>query len=185
MEKTIQSISEIVRDRRSVKAGYIQKEVDKNLMISLLNDAAWAPNHGLREPWRFIFISNDRKESFIEDAILTCFPKNQHEQMLNKFKDVPAFLIVIMKTDPRQKQFDENFAATSCMIQNLQLLAWEKELGMVWKTPNFIYDPRFYEVLEVEKDEKIIGMLQVGYFDKSARVPERKRTDIKEKLTFF
>lgn len=185
MEKTIQSISDIVRNRRSVKTGYIQKEIDKDLILSLLNDAAWAPNHGKREPWRFIFISNERKESFIEDAILPCFPKNQHEQMWNKFKDVPAFLIAIMKTDPRQKQFEENFAATSCFIQNLQLLAWEKELGMVWKTPNFIYDPRFYAELEVEKDEKIIGMIQIGYFDTSARVPERTRTNIKEKITFF
>lgn len=184
MKETIQSVSELIRDRRSVKSGYIQKEVDKELMISLLNDAAWAPNHGLREPWRFIFISNDRKEAFL-DSILTCLPKSQHEQMFNKFKHVPAFLIVIMKTDPRQKQFDENFAATSCFIQNLQLLAWEKQLGMVWKTPNFIYDPRFYAELDVDKDEKIIGMLQIGYFDKNARIPERKRTDIREKLTYF
>ncbi len=185
MKDTMQSISELIRERRSVKRGYIQKEVKQDLIVSLLNDAVWAPNHGLREPWRFIFISNDRKESFIEEAILSCFPKGQHEQMWNKFNDVPAFLIVVMKTDPRQKQWDENFAATSSMLQNLQLLAWEKDLGMCWKTPNFIYDPRFYEALEIEKDEKIISMLQIGYFDKETPIPNRTRTDVKEKLTYF
>lgn len=184
MKETIPSIAEVIRDRRSIKSGYIDKEVEKDLIVSLLNDAAWAPNHGVREPWRFIFISNERKDAFLE-SILACFPKNQHEQMFNKFKDVPAFLIAIMKTDPRQKQWEENFAATSCFIQNLQLLAWEKELGMVWKTPNFIYDPRFYAELDIDQDEKIIGMIQIGYFDKNARVPKRERTDIREKLTFF
>lgn len=184
MKETIQSISEVIRSRRSIKRGYTDKKVDKDLMVSLLNDAAWAPNHGLREPWRFIFVSEERKEAFL-DSILTCFPKSQHEQTLNKYSDVPAFLVLIMKTDPRQMQWDENFAATSCFVQNLQLLAWEKELGMVWKTPNFIYDPRLYAELGVEKDEKIIGILQIGYFDEDVRVPERKRTDIKEKLTYF
>ena len=179
-----QNLSEIIRNRRSIKKGYLPKEVDKELIISLLNDAVWAPNHGLREPWRFIFVSNDRKDAFLQ-SILACFPPNQHEQMLAKFKDVPAFLIVIMKTDPRQKQWEENFAATSCLIQNFQLLAWEKQLGVVWKTPNFIYDPIFYKELNVEKDEKIIGMLQIGYFDESAPAPERKRTAAKKKLTFF
>ncbi|PWA10090.1 nitroreductase [Pueribacillus theae] len=184
MNETIQSISKVIRDRRSIKKGYLPTEVSEDVIVSLLNDAVWAPNHKLREPWRFIFVSNDRKEAFIK-SILACYSHDQHEQMRKKFADVPAFLVAIMKIDPRQKQWDENFAATSCLIQNLQLLAWEKDIGMVWKTPQHIYDPKFYDGLGVEKDEKIIGIIQIGYFDKSVKAPPRNRTDAKEKLTLF
>ncbi|WP_062106716.1 nitroreductase family protein [Bacillus niameyensis] len=181
----VKSVAEVVRERTSVKAGYIDKEVSQELVLSLLKDAVWAPTHGVREPWRFIFISGDRKEAFIE-AVLQCHEKNKHEAVRNKFINVPAFLAVVMTEDPRQKQWEENFAATSCMLQNFQLLAWEKNIGTVWKTPQHIHDPRFRSALRVESGEKIIGVLNIGYFDKeivSKKV--RKRTDPAEKLIAF
>lgn len=179
------SIAQIIRERTSVKNGYLDKEVSQDLVLSLLKDAVWAPNHKLREPWRFIFVSSDRREAFIE-AILPCHERSKHESVRNKFKNVPAFLIVVINDDPRQKQAEEDFAATSCMVQNLQLLAWERDLGMVWKTPQHIRDPLFREALNVQPGEKIIGVLNIGYFDKEIIAQKvRKRIDPAEKMTTF
>ncbi|KRG09446.1 nitroreductase [Lederbergia galactosidilytica] len=175
------------RERTSVKNGYLDKEVSQDLVLSLLKDAVWAPNHKLREPWRFIFVSSDRREAFIE-AILPCHERSKHESVRNKFKNVPAFLIVVINDDPRQKQAEEDFAATSCMVQNLnlQLLAWERDLGMVWKTPQHIRDPLFRQALHVQPGEKIIGVLNIGYFDKEIIAQKvRKRIDPAEKMTTF
>ncbi len=170
-----------------MKNGYLDKEVSQDLVLSLLKDAVWAPNHKLREPWRFIFVSSDRREAFIE-AILPCHERSKHESVRNKFKNVPAFLIVVINDDPRQKQAEEDFAATSCMVQNLnlQLLAWERDLGMVWKTPQHIRDPLFRQALHVQPGEKIIGVLNIGYFDKEIIAQKvRKRIDPAEKMTTF
>ena len=60
------------------------------------------------------------------------------------------------------------------MIQNFQLLAWEQQLGVVWKTNPHIYDPKVHELLGVEKGEKIAGFLHLGYFDEVP--PAKKRT---------
>ncbi len=182
---SIKSIADIVRERTTVKAGYLDKEVSQELVLSFLKDAVYAPTHKLREPWRFIFVSAERREAFI-DAILQCHEKSRHETVRNKFVDVPAFLVVVMNEDPRQKVWDEDFAATSCMIQNLQLLAWEKDLGMVWKTPEHIYDPLFREALGVKPGERIVGVMHIGYFDKEMIGKKvRKRTDPAEKMTTF
>lgn len=179
------TIAEVVKERTSVKTGYINKEVSKELVLSLLDDAVWAPTHGLREPWRFIFVSGDRKEAFIE-AILQCHEVGKRDVVRNKFVDVPAFLVVIMNEDPRQKVWEEDFAATSCMLQNFQLLAWDQDLGAVWKTPNHIYDPKFRNALGVEPGEKIVGVLNIGYFDKEIVAKKvRKRTNPAEKMTAF
>ncbi|MBS4219546.1 nitroreductase [Bacillus sp. FJAT-49711] len=181
----VKSIADIIRERTSVKNGYVNKEISQELVLSLLKDAVWAPTHGVREPWRYIFISGDRKEAFIEE-VLNCNEPSRHEIIRKKFINVPAFLVVVMNQDPRQKVWEEDFAATSCMIQNLQLLAWEQEIGMVWKTPNHIHDPRFRHAIGVAPGEKIVGVLNIGYFDKEiAGKKIRKRTNPAEKMVAF
>ncbi|MGP1909915.1 nitroreductase family protein [Metabacillus sp. JX24] len=184
MIKSRSSVSSIIRERTSIKTNYLPKEVEEETVVSLLNDAVWAPTHGLREPWRFIFVSGERKTFFIE-AVLSCLDAKNQEKMRGNLMDVPAFLIAVMPEDPRQKIWEEDFAAVCTLIQNLQLLGWENELGMVWKTPNHMYDPRFRRAIGVQNGEKVVGILQLGYFDPVQHVKERKRTCVSEKWTSF
>ncbi|MFD1706155.1 nitroreductase [Siminovitchia sediminis] len=179
------SIAEIIRNRTTVKTGFIDKEVSQELVLSLLEDAVWAPTHKTREPWRFIFVSGYRKEVFIE-AVLQCQEPAKHSATRRKLGEVPAFLITVMNADPRQKVWEEDFAATSCLLQNFQLLAWEQELGVCWKTPPYIYEPAFRESLGVQPGEKIVGIIHIGYFDKEIVAKrKRNRTSPAAKMTAF
>ncbi|MGD6780268.1 nitroreductase family protein [Sutcliffiella horikoshii] len=182
MESNISSLAQIIRDRRSIKAGYSNKEVTQETVLELLDDAVWAPNHGLREPWRFIFVSSSEKNGFVEKLVKT-FPQEMQENRRNYFNQPAAFLIVVMEEDPRQKQWEENFGAVSCLIQNFQLLAWEKKLGVVWKTNPHIYDPKVHKILGVQPGEKIAGFLHMGYFEQVP--PKRERKSAESKLTVF
>lgn len=182
MEKTKSSLVKAIRERRSIKSGYTDKAVSQELIQELLNDAIWAPNHGLREPWRFIFIPTEKKGEFVEDLVET-FSKDMQENRRNYFNQPAAFLIVVMQEDPRQKKWEEDFGAVSSLIQNFQLLAWEKELGVVWKTNPHIYEPKVRTLLGVEPGEKIVGFLHMGYFEKVP--PARPRTPVEEKFTVY
>ncbi|WP_404430788.1 nitroreductase [Sutcliffiella horikoshii] len=182
MEKNKSTLAQTIRERRSIKTGYTDKEVTQETVLELLDDAIWAPNHGLREPWRFIFVSSSEKEGFVEKLVKTFSPEMQ-ENRRNYFSQPAAFLIVVMEEDPRQKQWEENFGAVSSLIQNFQLLAWEKMLGVVWKTNPHIYDPRVHKILGVQPGEKIAGFLHMGYFE---QVPtKRERKSAESKLTVF
>ncbi|MCA1063690.1 nitroreductase [Rossellomorea sp. AcN35-11] len=182
MEKTKSNVATIIRERRSIKSGYTNQEVTEETVSEILDDAIWAPNHGLREPWRFIFVSTKEKEGFVEKLVKTFSPDMQ-ENRRNYFSQPAAFLIVIMEEDPRQKQWEENFGAVSSLIQNFQLLAWEQKLGVVWKTNPHIYDPKVRDLLDVKPGEKIVGFLHLGYFDQVPQV--RQRTSVEEKWTVF
>ncbi|HLS66978.1 MAG TPA: nitroreductase, partial [Pseudogracilibacillus sp.] len=57
--------------------------------------------------------------------------------------------------------------------------AWEKRLGVVWKTNPHIYDPNVKEMLDVAADERIVGFLHLGYFDKAPVKKERLPLDEK------
>ncbi|TDL34237.1 nitroreductase [Jeotgalibacillus sp. S-D1] len=173
-----------IRERRSIKSNYKQETVEESLVMEILDDAVWAPNHGLREPWRFIFISSEDKEQFVEKLVQT-FPKEMHENRRHYFNQPAAFLIIVMPEDSRQKQREEDFGAVSCLIHNFQLLAWEKKLGVVWKTNPHIYDPKVRKLLGVEAGEKIVGFLHLGFFTEEFIPKMRERTDPREKLTRF
>lgn len=183
------SIAQIIRERRSIKR-FNGELVDEAEIVALLEDAVWAPNHGKREPWRFVIAAGEGRERLLEVLqevsigvkALEMSPEAL-EKAMDKFTKPGAYLFVVVNEDARQKQRLEDFAAASTLVQNFQLLAWEKNIGVCWKTPAFIDDPKFREKLGVKLGERIIGMIQIGRFDE---VPAPKeRTPVEEKLTRF
>ncbi|MDF2680032.1 MAG: nitroreductase [Brevibacillus sp.] len=178
------SISKVIRERRSIKKDYKPDAVPETLVLELLNDAVYAPNHGLREPWRFLFVPTENKETFIE-RMLPVYALEQQQNRRELFSAPAAYLIVIMKEDPRQKQWEEDFSATCAMIQNFQLLAWEKGLGVVWKTNPHNWDPKAHQVLGVAPGEKIVGFLHLGFFEEDSVPKPGPRTPAEKKFTRF
>lgn len=177
-------IEKAIISRRSIKK-FKTDPVNIEEIIELLNVAKWAPNHKLTEPWRFQLYADEGKEKFVE-AFLTSQQKdgNIPDKAKNKaayFREIPLHLVVIMPEDSRKKRWDEDYAAISSLIQNFQLAAWERGIGMIWRTNDWTHDPVFKEAIGVTSDEKIVGTLMIGY---PKHVPEpEKRTDIRELLT--
>lgn len=175
MEQTKQltDLAKLIRARRSVKKDYTNRTVEENTILELLDSAVWAPTHGMRQPWRFIFVGADRKESFAKKVAAT-YPEEKQENREAYLNEPNALLVVIMDVPDNQKQYDENFGATASMIHNFQLLAWEQQLGVVWKTNPHIYDPVVKSTLDVEDEEKIVGFIHMGYFDETPIAKPRK-----------
>lgn len=184
MEQTKESttLANIIRDRRAVKKGYNNKPVTEKVVFELLEDAIWAPTHGMRQPWRFIFVGPENKAAFA-DKVAATYPEERQENRREYLNEPNAYLIVVMDVPDNQKQWDENFGATACMIQNFWLLAWEQQLGAVWKTNPHVYDPKVKEILKVGEDEKIVGFIHLGYFDK--KPIKKDRVPVVEKFTTF
>lgn len=103
------------------------------------------------------------------------------ENRENYLNEPNAILVVLMEEPETQKQWDENFGATACLIQNFWLLAWEQKLGVVWKTNPHIYDPKVKEIVGAKENERIVCFIHLGFFDEE---PEKKpRIPVEEKFT--
>ncbi|MBW7458038.1 nitroreductase family protein [Paenibacillus sepulcri] len=124
------------------------RPVPQQLVLEMLDDAVWAPNHGLREPWRFVYVDNGSGDA-----------------MQNLQEPAPAYLIVVMKEDPNPHKRDEDFAAVFCLIQNFRLLAREKKLGVRRTMHEWIYDQKRSRLFGVREKECIAAVLDLGYFD--------------------
>ena len=180
--KQVTSLKETIRNRRAVKKGYTNKEVTEELVRELLSDATWAPTHGMREPWRFVFVHQDRLSTFAKEVSQT-YPDELKENREAYLNEPNAILVAIMDEPTQQKQYDENFGAIASLIQNFWLLAWEKDLGVVWKTNPHIYNEAVRDIVGVKENEKIVGFIHLGYFDEEPIIKER--TDINHLFSVY
>jgi len=177
------ALASIVRGRRTIRK-FNGEPLDKRTLIGLLETASWAPFHSSREPWRFILFSGEGRRKFAE-AMLATLSQETRAEWGDWFEEqycrlIPMHLLVVIRADPRQKVWEDAFAAAAAMIQNLQLLAWEQKIGIVWKTNEYNWDPGFHRAVGVKPEERIVGTLHLGYFD---RVPRgRKRTPVEKLL---
>lgn len=176
------NIADIIRERRAVKKNYTDKPVEESVVRELLEDAIWAPTHGMRQPWRFIFVPQEKLPTFAKKVAAT-YSEDMQQNREDYLNEPNAILVVVMEEPEAQKQWDENFGATASMIQNLWLLAWEQDLGMVWKTNPHVYDPEVENILGVEDHERIVGFIHMGYFD---RMPIKKhRISVDDKFQTY
>lgn len=184
-ETTRFPVAQAIRERRTVRQ-FRPDPLDRALLLELMETACWAPNHGLREPWRFILYLDGARRAFAE-AVLKGMSAEDREKYgsgrIAYLEGIPAHLVVVMAEDPRQKQWEEDFGAACSWIQSFQLAAWERGLGVVWKTNTYMFHPGFRDAVGVRPGERVAGVLHVGYPD---AVPDPKpRTPLSDKLTLY
>lgn len=182
------SVEEAIRGRRSIKM-FNGQPVDREDLMEIIDIAVWAPNHGNRQPWRIVLASGselDELKNLIREYAVPDWKELSEEVLakkMQKFVTPGAYAFVIVPQDVRQKERYEDFAAASGFIQNIQLLAWDRGIGACWKTPNWIDNPKFRDALGVKPEERIISMLQFGYFDTIPK--EKPRKSAEEIVTNF
>lgn len=176
-------LSAIISERRSISS-FSDKPVSEEMIVDLLETAKWAPDHGVREPWRFILCLENGKENLLEAMLAynsQCKKPKNPEKVRAKIMGPSAHLLVINNAESNQKKWEENFGAASALIQNFQLCAWEQGIGMIWKTGGYVDSDVFKEAMHIDTEETIIGLMQIGYPD---HIPAAKpRSSVLNKLT--
>jgi len=182
------SVRDAILQRRSVKV-FNGQPVERDALMNILDDAKWAPNHGVREPWRLVVASGEELNELhtvLREFGVAKWRELSEEDLakqMKKFTTPGAYVFMIVPEDARQKERLEDYAAASTYIQNAQLLSWDLGIGSCWKTPGFLDAPKFREALGVKQGERIISMLQFGYFDEMPKAKPRK--SVEEFVTFF
>ena len=182
------TVRDAIIQRRSIKL-FNGQPVERETLLSILDDAVWAPNHQLRQPWRFIVACGKELDDLYSVLKEFALPKwkdlseEDLEKQMKKFTNPGGYVFVVVPEDARQKERLEDYAAASMLVQNIQLLAWDRGIGSCWKTPGFLDNPLFRDALGVQPGERIISMLQVGYFDEMPKPKDRK--GVEDLVTIF
>lgn len=181
------NLSDIIRARRTVGA-FAETPFDPALILDLLDTAVYAPNHHMTEPWRFVLLVGEGRLRYAEARRALALAKSRAADALvrqqegdgayRKFARVPGFLAVIMREATDAETRDEDYAATAALIQNFLLLATERGLGTIWKT--YKDHPALRELLQLQADEIVVGLIHLGYpvgsDPATPRTPGRNKT---------
>ncbi|WP_168121841.1 nitroreductase family protein [Paenibacillus sp. HB172176] len=143
------------------RLGTNSSAISQQSVLDLLNVAVWAPNDGLREPWRFVFAAG-------EEAAAKLHLSPDHASS--------AFLVIVAEEESNPHKREEDYAAVCCLIQNFLLLARTKPWHVRRTVPEWIYSGEGALPFGIRPQEKIVAVLELGNAVPSSRPLSRTST---------
>ena len=175
------SLIDTIKNRRNTKRFQL-KDVNRSDIEMLLESAIWAPNHRNTEPWRFYVVEkgSSLRAEIAKDMIRLREEKSEKElddkqkkSIHDQISGAPSLIFVFSLSSENEEIAEENYAATCCAIQNIQLTATSLGLGVGWSTGNVAKIRNMNQILGTDEDLKIAGVLTVGYPE--ALVPKTRK----------
>ncbi len=183
-------IIKIIKKRRNTK-NFVDKDVAKKDIETLLDAAIWAPNHRDTQPWRFVVIE---KESPLRDKISegiisvkehSSGKRQTNEQIESIVKHVqsrPVLIFVFSLIDSNPVITEENYGAVCCAIQNISLAATSMDLAVGWSTGKIAQIQNLPEMFELKEELKVVGVLTIGY---PSSQQSKQRKDFNENTSWL
>jgi nitroreductase len=155
-----------------------ERAVPDDLVERLCELGTWAPCHKKTWPWKFAHLTGDARlrlgEAFVADMIERDFgDEGKRTKTLTKFARTPSVLLVACEPHEKPSLHDENRDATAAAIQNILLGATVVGLSSFWATAPLIDSPRVLELCGFAPDDRIIGVIYLGWPADTVDAPAR------------
>jgi len=185
--KYIKELNHIIRTRRSVKPElFSSRKVEKEQILTLLENARWAPTHGLTQPWYFVVFMGEgvkRLSEFQSETYKQITPADSfNEKKYNKLKDRPlccsAILAICMKRQESEKIPEiEEVEAVACAMQNMFLTSTAMGMAAYWGSGGLTYTDEMKTFLGLGEKDKCLGFFYLGYVDNEVRDSRRNEIE--------
>ena len=171
-------IAQVIRSRRTSMFVDKDREVSPGLVAELCELASWAPNHKKTWPWKFAYFTGAGRgrlgESMVADMVDADFgDEGKRVKTATKYERTPGTLVVGCEPHANDTLDQENRDAVAAAIQNLLLGATARGVATFWSTPALTRPPRVLELCGFDVDDRIVGIIYLGWADGECPVPER------------
>jgi nitroreductase len=177
-QETVSSQADVVlaalAGRRTCRT-YTDQPVPDGILNTMLEAARWAPNHRLTNPWRFFVV---RKDSPVRSRIAQAVYDWTYENVTNpsperrvqsagvarqEIINAPALLYAFSIPGPDEEVTTENYAATCCAIQNMQVAAYACGVAVGWSTGKPAKPASVPSLLGADPSWRLVGALFCGF----------------------
>lgn len=167
----------LINKRESVR-GYLDKQVEREKIIKIIEAARVAPSACNAQPWKFIVVND--KEITREVA------KNLYEPMigLNKFAlTAPVFIVVVGEKRNLTSKMGElikkkDYTSIDIGIASEHICLAATELGLGTCMMGWFKEKEIKKLLNINKNKEIHLVISLGYYDdKEPRNKVRKPID--------
>ena len=184
---------ELIRTRRNVR-DFDDRTVPREMLDQIVEAATWAPNHRHTEPWRFIVLEKDGEaRKTVGDLVYEWtwnYVKNPNPERRAKSSaeareevlDTPVLMLVYSVPGANEEVTEENYAATCCAAQNMQLMAHAIGLAVGWSTGRICKCEEVHKAIGAEPDWAVVGAFFIGF---PLSIPAAKRAPVSEVCTYL
>ncbi len=195
MKYNLSEITEVIQNRRTIyPETFTNRVVHREIIEHVLNNAIWAPTHGMTQPWRFkVFINEglERLGNFMAahyKATTTPekFLQSKFDKYLNRAKNGSVVIAICMERQKSERIPEvEEVAAVACAVQNMYLTCTAYGLGALWSTGGGTYSEEMKQFLQLGEKDRCLGFFFIGYpekeWPKGQRQPIEYKTEWIEK----
>ena len=158
------NVLEAVKNRRSIRS-YLDKPVEEEKLLKILEAARLSPSAANFQPWNFIVI----KDRIIRQKLLQAYNREW-------FAKAPVIIVACATPLEAWRRSDgEEFWKIDVTIamQSMVLTATSEELGTCWV--GAFNEKKAHEVLGIPDEVRVVAMTPLGYpAEKKEQVVERK-----------
>jgi len=175
----ITAVEQVIKLRRTIKPERMNgRRIDDGEIHALLELADWAPTHAKTETWRFIVFGGEQVKAFAQrhaglyrdHTAPENFTRQKYDNIERQGDNVSHVVIAWMKRVPSHKIPEmEEIAATSAAVQNILLGATARGIASFWSTGGMALQPAFHHAFGLGEEDKILGVLYLGYADEPFR----------------
>ena len=140
-----------IHERRSVRQ-YSGTPVARDLLMTALEAASWAPSGLNNQPWRFAIIWDKASQEAL--AALT-----RYSNILNS----ASVLIAVFLDKEASYDHTKDCQAVGACLQNLLLALHSMDLGAVWIGEILKNKERILEILELPERFELMAVVAVGH----------------------
>ncbi|MFW5700819.1 MAG: nitroreductase family protein [Cyclobacteriaceae bacterium] len=191
MEYDIEKFNHLIKNRRSIYPNmYTGEQVPDQVIEQMLENANWAPNHRLTEPWRFVVFKGTglkkladfqaelyRQISLSNDE----FKQDNYDKLASKPLSASHIIAIGMHRDEKNRLPEiEEIEAVACAVQNMALTAEVYRVGCYWGSGGITYYDEAKEFFGLGANDKLLGFLYVGV--PKIRPPRGRRKPIDQKV---
>ncbi|ABS41638.1 nitroreductase family protein [Clostridium botulinum] len=167
---------EEMKSRRSIRK-YMNKSVEDEKIIQLIESARLAPSGSNTQPWHFIVVKSD-----ITRGRLAKVSHNQEWMMA-----APVFIVCVADIRSRikgdvelslnenspQQELKQIIRDTSIAVEHLVLSAENLGLGTCWVA--WFTQEEIRPILNIPYDKYVVSIITIGYPNESSKARPRKK----------
>jgi nitroreductase len=180
----------LVRMRRSVFPDQFDtvRKVPDEIILQIVENATWAPNHGQSEPWEFTVFSREGlhqlalfQSNLYQQEAGAEYNEGKYKKLLQQpLKASHVISIGMKRTVTKRIPEIEDVEAVACAVQNIYLSVTSFGLGGYWTTGGVTYYEKAKYFFGLKEEDKLLGFFYIGYI--AVPSPAAKRRPIEEKI---
>ena len=154
-------ILELIKTRRSVRK-FKKKAVSKKVILEILESGRWAPSGLNNQPWKFMVLGGEDKDSLAECTKYSRIAKSADKLILVFFDKEGSY------------NRDKDLMAIGACIQNMLIFIHSKKLGVCWLGEMLNQKAQIHKLLKTPKNLELAAVLALGYPLNYSRQGRRK-----------